>query len=99
MPRARNGDVEIEYQSFGDGLSQTVLLVNGLGATAHLEQYILYRAARRHLESNGARVVRSYVGEFITSLEMAGASVTVTLVDAELLSLLDDEARAPRFRV
>jgi dihydroxyacetone kinase len=75
------------------------LLVNGLGATAHLEQYILYRAARRHLESNGARVVTSYVGEFITSLEMAGASVTVTVLDAELLSLLNDEARAPRFRV
>ncbi len=75
------------------------LLVNGLGATAHLEQYIMYRAARRHLESNGARVVRSYVGEFITSLEMAGASVTVTVLDAELVSLLDDEATGPRFRV
>ena len=75
------------------------LLVNGLGATAHLEQYILYRGARRHLEANGLRVVRSYVGEFITSLEMAGASVTVTVLDDELLSLLDAEAKAPRFRV
>lgn len=75
------------------------LLVNGLGATAHLEQYILYRGARRHLESNGLRVVRSYVGEFVTSLEMAGASVTVTVLDDELLSLLDAEAKAPRFRV
>ena len=75
------------------------LLVNGLGATAHIEQYILYRGARRHLEANGLRVVRSYVGEFITSLEMAGASVTVTVLDDEVLSLLDAEAKAPRFRV
>jgi dihydroxyacetone kinase len=43
------------------------------------------------------RVVRSYVGEFITSLEMAGASVTVTLLDDELLSLLDAPASTPRF--
>ena len=80
------------------GGRDVALLVNGLGATAHLEQYILYRGARRQLEARGLRVVRSYVGEFITSLEMAGASVTVTLVDDELLSLLDAEARSPRFR-
>jgi dihydroxyacetone kinase len=71
--------------------------VNGLGATAHLDQFILYRGARRCLETSGLRVVRSYVGEFITSLEMAGASVTVTVLDDELLSLLDAPASAPRF--
>ncbi len=75
------------------------LLVNGLGATAHLEQYILYRGARHALEARGLRVVRSYVGEFITSLEMTGASVTVTVLDEELISLLDAEARTPKFRV
>jgi phosphoenolpyruvate---glycerone phosphotransferase subunit DhaK len=73
------------------------LFVNGLGATAHLDQYILYRGARRILESNGLRVVRSYVGEYITSLEMSGASVTVTMLDDELLSLLDAPAKTPRF--
>jgi dihydroxyacetone kinase len=75
------------------------LLVNGLGATSHLEQYILYRGARRALEGRGHRVLRSYVGEFITSLEMTGASVTVTMLDDELLSLLDALARTPKFRV
>jgi dihydroxyacetone kinase len=74
------------------------LLVNGLGATAHIEQHILYRGARRAIEEKGLRVVRSYVGEFITSLEMAGASVTVAMLDEELLSLLDAEARTPSFR-
>jgi dihydroxyacetone kinase len=79
------------------GGGDVALLVNGLGATAHLDQFILYRGARRCLEASGLRVVKSYVGEFITSLEMAGASVTVTVLDDELLTLLDAPACAPRF--
>ncbi len=75
------------------------LLVNGLGATAYLDQYIVYRAARRLLEAAGATVARSYVGEFITSLEMSGASVTVTVLDEELTALLDAPARTPRMVV
>ena len=81
----------------GRGSGDVALLVNGLGATAHLDQFILYRGARRCLEASGLRVVKSYVGEFITSLDMAGASVTVTVLDDELLSLLDAPANAPRF--
>jgi phosphoenolpyruvate---glycerone phosphotransferase subunit DhaK len=69
-------------------------LVNGLGATATMEQYILYRAARLTLEELGASVSRSYVGEFITSLEMAGASITIMVLDDELRGLLDAPARA-----
>jgi dihydroxyacetone kinase-like protein len=76
---------------------EVALLVNGLGATAQLDLYILYRAARLALERAGNVVIRSMVGEFITSLEMAGASVTVTLLDDELRDLLDDPARAARF--
>jgi dihydroxyacetone kinase len=79
------------------GSGDVALLVNGLGATAYLDQYILYRGARRALEASGLRVVRSYVGEFITSLEMAGASLTVTLLDDELLSLLDAPANTVGF--
>jgi dihydroxyacetone kinase len=84
---------DIDERGGGD----VALLVNGLGATAHLDQFILYRGARRSLEASGLRVVKSYVGEFITSLEMAGASVTVTVLDDELLTLLDAPANAPRF--
>ena len=80
------------------GRGDVALLVNGLGATAYLDQYILYRGARRALEARGLRVVRSYVGEFITSLEMAGASVTVTLLDDELLSFLEAPASTVSFR-
>ncbi len=73
------------------------LLVNGLGATAYLDQYIVYRAARRRFEAAGARVTRSFVGEFITSLEMSGVSVTAMVLDDELLELLDASATTVRF--
>ena len=81
----------------GAGGGDVALLVNGLGATATLDQYILYRGARRALEAAGFRVFRSYVGEYITSLEMAGASVTVTALDGELTALLDAPARTTAF--
>ena len=79
------------------GRADVALLVNGLGATAYLDQYIVYRGARRALEASGLRVVRSQVGEFITSLEMAGVSVTVTLLDDELLAFLDAPANTVRY--
>jgi dihydroxyacetone kinase len=78
------------------GGGEITLLVNGLGATAYLDQYILYRGARRALEARGLRVVRSLVGEYITSLEMSGASLTVTVLDDELTALLDAPARSVR---
>ncbi len=80
------------------GQGDVALLVNGLGATAYVDQYVLYRGARRALEAAGLRVVRGYVGEFITSLEMAGASVTVSFVDEELLAMLDAPASSPAFK-
>jgi phosphoenolpyruvate---glycerone phosphotransferase subunit DhaK len=90
--------VDAIVADIGDrGRGEVALLVNGLGATAYLDQYILYRGARRALEASGLKVVRSYVGEFITSLEMAGASLTVTLLDDELLSLLDAPASTVKF--
>jgi dihydroxyacetone kinase-like protein len=66
--------------------AEALLLVNGFGGTPMLELYLMYNAARRMLEKRGLRVTRSLVGNFVTSLEMAGCSIT--------LSLLDDEAKA-----
>jgi phosphoenolpyruvate---glycerone phosphotransferase subunit DhaK len=87
--------IVLDVGSGGVGATQVALLVNGLGATAHLDQYILYREARRVLEAAGATISRSYVGEYVTSLEMSGASVTVTVLDEELLALLDALALTP----
>jgi len=60
------------------------VLVNGLGATPKEELYILYRAVARILDGEGIRVHRVWVGEYATSLEMAGASLTFIRLDDEL---------------
>lgn len=73
------------------------LMVNGFGATSHLDLYILYRGARRALEAAGNTIALSHVGEYITSLEMTGASVTVMDLDAELRGLLDAPAETARY--
>ncbi|MEZ7898373.1 MAG: dihydroxyacetone kinase subunit DhaK [Flaviflexus sp.] len=67
---------------------EVALMINGLGGTPISEQYILYGIAHRKLEEKGIKVWRSYVGEYCTSLEMAGASLTLLKVDDELKDLL-----------
>jgi dihydroxyacetone kinase-like protein len=74
------------------------VLVNGLGATPLEELYILYRRAAQLLGERGVRIHRPYIGEFATSLEMAGASISVMRLDDELTPLLDAPARSPFFR-
>lgn len=68
---------------------EVLLLVNGFGGTPLLELYLMYGAAQRELEKHGLRVVRSLVGNYTTSLEMAGCSITVTRLDGNLMSLWD----------
>lgn len=78
--------------------SRVALLVNGLGATPLEELYLLYRCSARLIADRGLKVARSYVGEYVTSLEMAGASITVMLLDDELQALLEAPASSPFFR-
>jgi len=73
------------------------VLVNGLGATPKEELYILYRSVAGILEGEGIRVHRVWVGEYATSLEMAGASLTLIRLDDELRGLLDAPAATPFF--
>jgi dihydroxyacetone kinase-like protein len=77
---------------------KVAVLVNGLGATPLEELYVLYRHVRRTLDGMGVAVRRTYVGEFATSLEMAGASVSVMRLDDDLTRLLQAPARSPFFR-
>jgi dihydroxyacetone kinase-like protein len=77
----------------GDSMA---VMVNGLGATPPEELYILYRKAHEIL--TGQNVYRAYVGEFATSMEMAGASFTFLRLDEELISLLDHPANTPFFK-
>jgi len=77
---------------------RVAVLVNGLGATPLEELYLLYRRTHQRLEELGVVIERRYIGEYATSLEMAGASISLLKVDDELLELLDAPAQSPFFR-
>lgn len=75
--------------------SRVALLINGLGATPLEELYLMARAAKKRLASLGTEITHIWVGEYATSLEMAGASVSVMKVDEELHELLSAPASSP----
>ena len=67
---------------------EVALMINGLGGTPISELYLLYGVAHKKLAAQGIKVFRSYVGEYCTSLEMAGAHISLLKVDDELKKLL-----------
>jgi dihydroxyacetone kinase-like protein len=71
------------------GGGEALLLVNGFGATPSMELYLVYEAAAKRLEGKGFTIARSLVGNYCTSLDMAGCSLTVTRLDDELKRLWD----------
>ena len=72
---------------------KVIAFVNGLGGTPLIELYVMYNEVNRILTAHGVQVARSLVGSYITSLDMAGTSVTLLKVDDELLSLWDAPVR------
>ncbi len=78
----------------GDRLA---VMVNGLGATPPEELYVMYRKVHQMLSERELTVHRAYVGEYATSMEMAGASFTFFRLDDELAGLLDHPAQTPFF--
>jgi dihydroxyacetone kinase-like protein len=79
--------------------SRVAVLVNSLGATPHEELYILYRRVAQALAQRGANPVMPLVGRYATSMEMAGASLTLMPLDSELERLLKAPAHCPFWRV
>jgi dihydroxyacetone kinase-like protein len=79
--------------------SRVAVLVNSLGATPHEELYILYRRVAQVLQARGAQPVMPLVGRYATSMEMAGASLTLMPLDSELERLLKAPAQCPFWRV
>jgi dihydroxyacetone kinase-like protein len=79
----------------GDGV---LAFVNGLGGTPLIELYVMYREVASILQKSGITVARSLVGNYITSLEMAGCSVTLLKVDDELVRLWDAPVRTAGLR-
>jgi len=72
--------------------------VNGMGGTPLMELYILYGALSRLLDSRGIRIARNLVGSYMTSLEMAGCSITLLRLDDELTALWDAPVNTPGLR-
>jgi dihydroxyacetone kinase-like protein len=79
----------------GDGV---ICFVNGMGGTPLLELYLMYAEVKDLLDKAGVSVARSLVGPYITSLEMAGCSVTLLKADEEMLRLWDAPVRTPALR-
>lgn len=81
-------DIVLPDYPFKDG-DEVVALVSGLGATPVMELYVLYNEIERLLTAQGIRVHRAYVGNYFTSLEMMGATLTLMKLDDELKQLID----------
>jgi dihydroxyacetone kinase-like protein len=85
---------DIPYKS-GD---EVLMFVNGLGGTPLIELYIVYRKAAELAKKAGLKVTRSFVGSYITSLEMAGTSITLLKLDNDLTKLWDAPVHTPALR-
>ncbi|KZM57014.1 MULTISPECIES: dihydroxyacetone kinase subunit DhaK [Aeribacillus] len=84
-------DIEIEE---GD---KVAVLVNGLGSTPYMELFIIFRRVEKLLSERGIKIYRSYVGNYITSLEMGGCSITLMKLDEELEKMIDHPVNTPMF--
>ncbi len=74
------------------------MLINGFGGTPAMELYLMYDNARRVAEQHGVVIARSLVGSYVTSLDMAGCSITLTRLDDSLMHLWDAPVRTPALR-
>ena len=83
-------------QDYGAG-GEVAVLVNGLGGTPREELYIFYRRVSQLFADRGVKVRQVWIGEFATAMEMAGASISVLKLDAELARLMAAPARTPFF--
>ncbi|MDX8492185.1 dihydroxyacetone kinase subunit DhaK [Mesorhizobium sp. VK22B] len=73
----------------GRAKGAALLFVNGFGGTPSMELYLMYNSARKIFERSSVRVTRSLVGSYVTSLDMAGCSITLTMLDDEMTALWD----------
>ena len=90
-------DVVVEDLPFRDG-DRVLALVNGMGGTPLMELYVVYAELHRFLKERGIAVARSLVGSYMTSLDMAGCSITLLRLDDELTRLWDAPVDTPGLR-
>jgi len=77
---------------------EVLLFVNGMGGTPAMELYLVYHAAAQLCEARGLKIARSLVGNYCTSLDMAGCSITVTKLDAEMQRFWDAPVKTAALR-
>jgi dihydroxyacetone kinase-like protein len=85
---------DLPYQS-GD---QVIAMVNGMGGTPLIELYVVYNELNKICESKGITIARRLIGDYITSLDMAGCSITLVKADDEMLKLWDAPVHTPGLR-
>ena len=93
----RMTDIVVSDYPYKEG-DEVVVLVSGLGATPVMELYVLYDEIDRILKEKGIRTYKAYVGDYFTSLDMMGATLTVMKVDDELKELIDMPANCMGLR-
>ncbi len=84
---------DIDYEG-----SEVAVMVNGSGATPLMELFIINNRVSDVLKEKGISVYKTYVGEYMTSIEMEGFSVSLLKLDAQLKSLLDEKADTPAWK-
>lgn len=78
---------------------KVAIMINGLAATPYMELYIINKKVHELMEDRGIKVHRTFIGEYMTSLEMAGFSVTILRLNDKLEKLLDEESDTIAFKV
>lgn len=86
-------------EDYDYGGSEVALMVNGLGGTPLMELYILNKEVQELLKEKNITVLRTFVGNFMTALDMSGCSLTLLKLDEELKELLDEPCRTPGLTV
>lgn len=85
---------DLDYSS-----SEVAVMINGLGATPLMELYIVNKRVQEILSEKGIKVYKNFVGEYMTSIEMAGFSISLLRLDSELKELLDAPCDTPALKV
>ena len=78
---------------------EVAVMINGLGATPLQELYLFNNAVSSFIEAKGLKIYRTFVGNFMTAIDMAGASITVLRLDAQTKALLDAPADTPALKI
>jgi len=78
---------------------EVLAFVNGMGGTPLIELYVVYNEVNKFLEGRGIKIARNLIGSYITSLEMAGFSITLLKLDDELTKLWDAPVKTPALRL